>query len=199
MSSRGRKQDEASFKAKVALEAVKGEKTLAELAGEYDVHPNQIARWKNELIEKLPGLFSDRRRRVEKDREETEAELYRQIGQLKVELDWLKIKIREAPVLTKRDEVEPEHPEIPVIRQCELLGLSRSAFYYRPLPEDPEDEILSPFFGTRKLKIQLRKRGYRVNRKRIRRLTRELGLSVIYRKPHDARTASGIRCSGKSS
>jgi putative transposase len=87
-----RKQYEASFKAKVALEALKGEKTMAQLAGEYDVHPNQIGRWKTELLEKLPELFSDRRKRVEKDREETEAELYRQIGQLKVELDWLKKK-----------------------------------------------------------------------------------------------------------
>jgi putative transposase len=87
-----RKQYEASFKAKVALEALKGEKTMAQLAGEYDVHPNQIGRWKTELLEKLPELFSDRRKRVDKDREETEAELYRQIGQLKVELDWLKKK-----------------------------------------------------------------------------------------------------------
>jgi transposase len=87
-----RKQYEASFKAKVALEALKGEKTIAQLAGEYDVHPNQIGRWKTELLEKLPELFSDRRKRVDKDREETEAELYRQIGQLKVELDWLKKK-----------------------------------------------------------------------------------------------------------
>jgi putative transposase len=87
-----RKQYEASFKAKVALEALKGEKTMAQLAGEYDIHPNQIGRWKTELLEKLPELFSDRRKRVDKDREETEAELYRQIGQLKVELDWLKKK-----------------------------------------------------------------------------------------------------------
>ena len=92
MSSMGRKQYEASFKAKVALEAVKGEKTIAQLAGEYDVHPNQIGRWKAELLEKLPGLFTDRRKHADKDREETEAELYRQIGQLKVELDWLKKK-----------------------------------------------------------------------------------------------------------
>ena len=85
-------QYEASFKAKVAFEAAKGEKTMAQLAGEYGVHPNQIGRWKAELLEKLPELFSDRRKRVDQDREETEAELYRQIGQLKVELDWLKKK-----------------------------------------------------------------------------------------------------------
>lgn len=87
-----RKQYEASFKAKVALEATKGEKTMAQLADEFGVHPNQIGRWKAELLEKLPDIFSDRRKRVDKDREETEAELYRQIGQLKVELDWLKKK-----------------------------------------------------------------------------------------------------------
>jgi putative transposase len=73
------------------------------------------------------------------------------------------------------------------------LDLSRSTFYYRPLPEDPEDEVLRtlldeeftarPFFGTRKLRIRLKKRGFWVNRKRDRRLMRELGLSVIYRKP----------------
>jgi transposase-like protein len=92
MSSMGRKQYEAAFKAKGALEAVKGEKTIAQLAGEFGVHPNQIGRWKTELLENLPGLFSDRRKLKDKDREETEAELYRQIGQLKVELDWLKKK-----------------------------------------------------------------------------------------------------------
>lgn len=80
-----RKQYEASFKAKVALEAIKGEKTMAQLAGEFGVHSNRIGRWKAEFLEKLPDIFSDRRKRGDKDREETEAELYRQIGQLKVE------------------------------------------------------------------------------------------------------------------
>jgi transposase len=87
-----RKQYEASFKAKVALEAIKGEKTLAQLAGEFDIHPNQIGRWKAELLEKLPELFTDRGKRADTNREELEAELYRQIGQLKVELEWLKKK-----------------------------------------------------------------------------------------------------------
>jgi putative transposase len=87
-----RRQHDAAFKARVAFEAAKGEKTLAQLSSEFDVHPNQISRWKAELLEKLPGIFSDRRKRADKDREETEAELYRQIGQLKVELDWLKKK-----------------------------------------------------------------------------------------------------------
>jgi len=81
-----------AFKAKVAFEAAMGEKTIAQLASEYGVHPNQIGQWKKKLLEDLPMIFSDRRLRRDKDQEELEAELYRQIGQLKVELEWLKKK-----------------------------------------------------------------------------------------------------------
>lgn len=87
-----RKNHDAAFKARVALEAVKGEKTLAELSSEYSIHANQIGQWRKQLLEELPTLFSDRKRKAEREREEVESELYKQIGQLKVELDWLKKK-----------------------------------------------------------------------------------------------------------
>jgi transposase len=87
-----RKQYEAAFKARIALEAVKGEKTIAQIASESGVHPNQIRQWRQHLLEVLPEVFSNRRPQEEKARDEVEAELYRQIGQLKVELDWLKKK-----------------------------------------------------------------------------------------------------------
>ena len=87
-----RKRHDASFKARVALEAVKGEKPISQLASEYGVHPNQIGQWKKRLLEDLPSLFSDNRKKGENDGEALSAELYRQIGQLKVELDWLKKK-----------------------------------------------------------------------------------------------------------
>jgi len=87
-----RKRYDAKLRAKVALEAVKGEKTLAELSSEFSVHPNQVRQWRKRLLETLPDLFTDRRKRKDKDQEELIAELYRQIGQLKVELDWLKKK-----------------------------------------------------------------------------------------------------------
>ncbi len=82
----------AEFKAKVALAAVKGETTLAALASQYQVHPNQIRCWKQALLAGLPDIFSDKRRRRACDTAEEQARLYEQIGRLKVELDWMKKK-----------------------------------------------------------------------------------------------------------
>ena len=87
-----RRNHSAAFKAKVALAAIKGDKTIAELASEYEVHPNQITQWKKQLLESLPELFSRRRQTEQRDQEALTSELYQQIGQLKVELDWLKKK-----------------------------------------------------------------------------------------------------------
>lgn len=92
MASNMRKHHDAVFKSKVALEALKGEKTMAQISSEYGVHVNQIRQWRQKLLEELPGLFSDRRHKKDKEAEEITSELYRQIGQLKVELDWLKKK-----------------------------------------------------------------------------------------------------------
>lgn len=80
------------FKAKLALEVIKGQRTLNEIASEHGVHPNLLSQWKRQMLEELPTLFADKRCKGEREREEREAELYQQIGQLKVELDWLKKK-----------------------------------------------------------------------------------------------------------
>ena len=85
-----RKRYDASFKAKVALEAIKGERTIAEISSESIVHTNQIRKWRKQALEELPDIFSGGRKKRELSSEELESELYKQIGQLKVELDWLK-------------------------------------------------------------------------------------------------------------
>lgn len=87
-----RKTYSAEFKAQVALAAVKGQKTIAELASEYGVHPTQITQWKSELLKGLPEVFKDKRARDAVSEEKLKERLYWQIGQLKVELDWLKKK-----------------------------------------------------------------------------------------------------------
>jgi transposase-like protein len=87
-----RKRYPPSFKAKVALEAIKEQKTSAELASLYQVHPGQIRNWKTVVLKGLVEMFSDRRKGKDQDHEQLIAELYRQIGQQKVDLDWLKKK-----------------------------------------------------------------------------------------------------------
>ena len=90
-----RKSYTTSFKAKVALEAIKGDKSLSELAAKYEVHPNQISQWKKTLLAGLPEVFSDKRRKKEKRAEDETARLYEEIGRLKIERDWLKKKADE--------------------------------------------------------------------------------------------------------
>jgi transposase-like protein len=87
-----RKRYDAAFKAKVALEAIKNDRTVAEIASEHGVHPNQITKWKRQVLEELPKIFSGNREKTDREGQELIAQLYQQIGQLKVELDWLKKK-----------------------------------------------------------------------------------------------------------
>ena len=87
-----RKQRDGRFKAQVALEAIKNQQSISQIASEYGVNPTQVSQWKKQVLEQLPQLFSSRRAKTVSDNEQLVAELYRQIGQLKVELDWLQKK-----------------------------------------------------------------------------------------------------------
>jgi len=97
-----RRNHDGAFKAKVALEAIKGEKTLAQLSSEFGVHANQIGQWRKQVLKELPNLFSNRRKRQDREQEDLVSELYRQIGQLKVEVDWLK----KSPTCSSRREAK---------------------------------------------------------------------------------------------
>ena len=87
-----RKQYNMQFKFKVALEAAKEVKTVNQLASDYDLHPNQVSIWKKQLLEEGPSLFSRRVDRQQEQQAAQEAELYEQIGRLRMELEWLKKK-----------------------------------------------------------------------------------------------------------
>jgi transposase-like protein len=89
---RQRRQYSADWKAKVALEAIKGQRTVQEIASHYEVHPTLVTHWKKQLLEGAAEIFSNGKRAAADDDEELKAELYQQIGKLQVEVDWLKKK-----------------------------------------------------------------------------------------------------------
>ncbi len=91
--SKPRRRHSAEFKFKVALEAAKGQRTINEIASEFSVHPNQVSTWKQELLEAAESLFGQPTHSQPRKQEALQAELYEQIGRLKMELEWLKKKV----------------------------------------------------------------------------------------------------------
>jgi putative transposase len=93
----------------------------------------------------------------------------------------------------RRQAVEPDHPDLSVVRQCELVSIARSTFYRQPAPETPlnlalmrsidEQFLETPWYGSRQMMRHLRREGHDVGRKRVRRLMREMGLMPIYQRP----------------
>jgi hypothetical protein len=122
-------------------------------------------------------------------------ELYKQIGQLKVELDFQKKELASSTE-DRRRWIDPQHPQLSVQQQCELLGVPRSTYYQRPRQESAENLRLfrrldqsymdCPFFGSRRMAVTLE-----VNRKRIQRLMRILSIEALYPKPNLSHPAPG--------
>jgi putative transposase len=183
-----RQRYSAEFKARVALEALKGHKTVHAFAGTYGLPPTPMAQWKKHLERELPQLFASRRERREQEHEAVQAQLYQQIGPLKVEVDWLKKKLDLSPD-AKRRLLAPAPPQISLARHCALWGVSRSSVYYHPRGERAENLPLrrlldeqytrTPFYGVRRMTAWLRQQGYAVNPKRVARLRHTLGLETI--------------------
>ncbi|KPQ23215.1 MAG: transposase [Halomonas sp. HL-48] len=91
--SKKRKQYSASFKAKVALAALKGDQTTSEIAARFEIHPTMVSTWKRELLDNASGLFEGKQTSGKQSNEPSSDELYREIGRLTVERDFLSRKL----------------------------------------------------------------------------------------------------------
>ena len=152
----------AAEKAKIALEAIKSELTLAQISSKYGAHPTQINAWKKQALALLPDIFSDKNKQERSDHAGELGELYEQIGRLKVENDFLKKSVR-CSVDERREWVEANHPLLSMRAQCQILELNRSSIYYSQAPRILTEEQLAllrlvdevytkyPFFGTRQM------------------------------------------------
>ena len=180
--SQGRRKHSPAFKAKVALEAVKGHETVAQLAARCEVHPGQIQAWKKALIEGAAGVFGNGQEKKAKNDAAMVARLYQEIGQL---------------------QVDREHMKLPIVRQCALVDVSRSSLYCRPQGTSEEELSLmgemdrqyleTPFYGSQRMKAWLERWGIAVSWNRVQRLMRVMGLRAIYRRPRTSQPAPGVR------
>ncbi|WP_397375773.1 IS3 family transposase [Paenibacillus sp. EPM92] len=190
----------AEFKSKVVLEVLREEQTVNEIASKYELSPVMISRWKAEFLERASTVFEKKASEADKVRKEYETKqehLEKLVGQLTVEVDWLKKNLASnEPLETRKAMVERDNTTITVKRQSELLGVNRTSVY-RPSKEQRESEenvqlmhrmdeiyMKHPYFGYRRMTRFLRDQGHEVNRKRVRRLMQIMGLEAIYPKPN---------------
>jgi len=131
-----------SFKAKVVLEAIREQKTSAELADRYQIHPVQIRSWKAIATRGMADLFSNRNKESDLQKNKQIHDLCRQIDQLQRELNWLRRNL-ELSHKERVSLIDRESIEIAVCRQAELLGVSRSSVYYQRAGDKREGQLNS--------------------------------------------------------
>lgn len=129
----------AELKAKIVLEVLQGEKELNAIAAEYEIAPNQIRNWKAEFLKNAAAAFVDKRvddLKAELHEKEREADaLYKKIGQLTTQVDWLKKNLRKCLDLTGKVNIlraQRIEKELPISTVADLLGVNRTSVYYKP-------------------------------------------------------------------
>ena len=195
-----RKKHSIDFKAKVALAALREDGTVGELSSRYGVHASMIHAWKKVAVEGVPTLFSRGQSAAlcAVEDEAKLASLYAKIGELTVERD--SIFSQKAGCLSRTVRlslVDRSDPDLSILARCRLLNVARSTLYYRASPVSDEDlramrwldeqYLTTPFYGTRRMVAVMRRDGFEINRKRVKRLMRVMGIEAIYRKPNTSR------------
>ena len=197
--SRSRRNFSAEFKTNLVLQLLKGEKELNVLAVENDIQPNLLRNWKKEFLANASLAFDNKREdnlreKLAEERKE-KAEYAKKVGQLTMQVDWLKKNLKKLSDLTTRVNLVRSlstTKELPVSTGAKLLGINRTSVYYGGLPVSQEEleckSIIdhlhtdNPTWGARQMSAQLKLRGYQVGRRKASRYMREMDITPIYPK-----------------
>ena len=197
--SRTRRNFSAKFKSELVIELLKGEKDLNTIATENNIQPNLLRNWKKEFLDKTSVVFDDTREDNLKEKlaleRKEKAEYAKKVGQLTMQVDWLKKNLKKHLDLTTRVNLVQnllKTKELPVKTGATLLDINRTSVYYKGMPISQEEldckSIIdrlhtdNPAWGARQLSAQLKKRGHQVGRRKTRRYMNEMGIDPIYPK-----------------
>ena len=197
--SRSRRNFSAEFKTNLVLQLLKGEKELNVLAVENDIQPNLLRNWKKEFLANASLAFDNKREdnlreQLAEERKE-KVEYAKKVGQLTMQVDWLKKNLKKLSDLTTRANLVRSlstTKELPVSTGAKLLGINRTSVYYGGIPVSEEEleckSIIdhlhtdNPTWGARQISAQLKLRGYQVGRRKAGRYMREMDITPIYPK-----------------
>lgn len=197
--SRSRRNFSAEFKTNLVLQLLKGEKELNVLAVENNIQPNLLRNWKKEFLTNASLAFDNKREdnlreKLAEERKE-KAEYAKKVGQLTMQVDWLKKNLKKLSDLTTRVNLVRNlstNKELPVSTGAKLLGINRTSVYYGGIPVSEEEleckSIIdhlhtdNPTWGARQMSAQLKLRGYQVGRRKAGRYMREMDITPIYPK-----------------
>ena len=194
--SRSRRNFSAEFKTNLVLQLLKGEKELNVLAVENDIQPNLLRNWKKEFLTNASLAFDNKREdnlreKLAEERKE-KAEYAKKVGQLTMQVDWLKKNLKKLSDLTTRVNLVRNlstTKELPVSTGAKLLGINRTSVYYGGIPVSEEEleckaiidhlHTDNPTWGARQMSAQLKLRGYHVGRRKASRYMREMDITYI--------------------
>lgn len=197
--SRQRRNFSAKFKSDLVIELLKGEKDLNTLATENNIQPNLLRNWKKEFLNNASAVFDDKREENLKDKlaeeRKEKAEYAKKVGQLTMQVEWLKKNLKKFVDLTTRVSLVQNlltTKEIPASIGAKLLDINRTSIYYKRSPISDEELACkaiidrlhtdNPTWGARQMSVQLKNRGHHVGRRKARRFMNEMDIYPIYPK-----------------
>ena len=185
----------AEQKTKIVLEMLKEEMTTSQLASKYGITSQSLGKWKQQFLENaslafdVGGATKAYKSEIEELKAENDA-LAKKLGKTTIQKEWLEGKLKSLDLIDRKSLIESKHNQLSVSEQCQLVGISRSSYYYQPVPMSQEDiKILHKIdeiatdnseYGYRLIYEQLKEDGYNIGRNRVLKYMGILGIQAIY-------------------